>query len=65
MTMFQKLIRSRGVKQKWLAQQVGVSEVTMSHWMKGKHKPSKKNLQKIAEVLNIEYELLNDAIYEI
>lgn len=65
MSMLQKLIQSKGVKQKWLAQQIGVSEVTISHWMNGKHKPSKDNLRKIAEVLNIEYELLNDAIHEI
>lgn len=50
MTMFQKLIQTRGVKQKWLAQQVGVSEVTMSNWMRGTHKPTDENLRKVAEV---------------
>jgi len=65
MSMLKKLIQSKGVKQKWLAEQIGVSEVTMSNWMKGKFKPTEENLRKIGEVLNIEYELLNDAINEI
>lgn len=65
MTMFQKLIRTRGVKQKWLAQQVGVSEVTMSNWMRGTFKPTDENLQKVAEVLNMDFQLLKDAINEI
>lgn len=65
MSMFKRLIQSKGVKQKWLAQQIGVSEVTMSNWMQGNYKPTEENLHKIAEVLNIKYELLNDAVHEI
>lgn len=65
MSMFKRLIQSRGVKQKWLAQQIGVSEVTMSNWMQGNYKPTEENLHKIAEVLNIKYELLNDALHEV
>lgn len=65
MSMFKRLIQSKGVKQKWLAQQIGVSEVTLSNWVQGNYKPTEENLHKIAEVLNIKYELLNDALHEV
>lgn len=65
MTMLQKLIQTRGIKQKWLAQQIGVSEVTISNWMRGNHKPTEENLKKISEVLNMDLQLLKDAINEI
>lgn len=65
MSMLKKVIQSKGVKQKWLSEQMGVSEVTVSNWMNGIHKPTQENLQKLAEVLNIKYEILNDAIHEI
>ena len=63
--MLQKLIKTRGIKQKWLAQQIGVSEVTISNWMRGNHKPTEENLKKISEVLNMDLQLLKDAINEI
>ena len=65
MTMFQKLIQTRGVKQKWLAQQIGGREVTISNWMKGNYKPTEENLKKIADVLKMDLQLLKDAINEI
>lgn len=65
MTMLQKLIQTRGIKQKWLAQQIGVSEVTISNWVRGNHKPTEENLKKISEVLNMDLQLLKDAINEI
>lgn len=65
MTVLQQLIQTRGVKQKWLAQQIGVSEVTISNWMRGNYKPTDENLKKIAEVLNMDLQLLKDAINEI
>ena len=65
MTMLQKLIQTRGIKQKWLAQQIGVSEVTISNWMRGNHIPTEENLKKISEVLNMDLQLLKDAINEI
>jgi transcriptional regulator with XRE-family HTH domain len=47
------LFISKGVKQKWLAQKLGVSEVTVSQWAQEKSYPSKKHLDKICEVLNV------------
>jgi DNA-binding XRE family transcriptional regulator len=58
--LLKELLKSKGVKQNWLAQQIGVSTVTMSNWVKGKTQPSKKNRLKLSEVLNIHInELVN------
>lgn len=65
MSMFQKLVQTRGVKQKWLAQQLGVSEVTVSNWMRGHTRPTDENLNKISKVLNMDVELLKDALNEL
>lgn len=62
--MFRKLIHSRGIKQKWLSQQIGVSEVTISNWMRGNHKPTEQNLRKISEAIDIDIQLLKDALNE-
>lgn len=51
--MLKELLRSKGVKQKWLANKMGVSEVSVSNWVKGKSEPTLKNYQKISEILNI------------
>ena len=51
--MLKELLKLKGVKQKWLANKIGVSEVTVSNWVKEKTLPSDKNYQKISEVLNV------------
>jgi transcriptional regulator with XRE-family HTH domain len=52
--MFLKeLLKSKGLKQKWLASKVGVSEVTVSCWCNGKSIPNKAHMQKISELLNV------------
>ena len=51
--MLKELLKLIGVKQKWLANKIGVSEVTVSNWVKEKSIPSDKNYQKISEALNI------------
>lgn len=51
--MLKELLRSKGVKQKWLANKIGISEVSVSNWVKGKSEPTLKNYQKISEALNI------------
>ena len=58
--MLKELLKSKGVKQKWLAMRIGVSEVTMSNWVKEKSSPSKRNLDKLSKVLNVQ---LNDLIH--
>jgi transcriptional regulator with XRE-family HTH domain len=56
--MLKELIKVKGVKQKWLAQRLGVSEVTVSNWMQDKAAPSRKHMEKISEVLNIPFKEL-------
>ncbi|MBJ7881599.1 helix-turn-helix transcriptional regulator [Gelidibacter salicanalis] len=51
--MLKELLESKGVKQKWLANKIGVSQVSVSNWVKGKSEPSLKNYQKISELLEI------------
>ncbi|THV61738.1 XRE family transcriptional regulator [Flagellimonas alvinocaridis] len=51
--MLKELFKSKGVKQKWLANKIGVSEVTVSNWVMKKTEPSLKNYQKISEVLGV------------
>lgn len=51
--MLKELLKSKGVKQKWLANKIGVSEVSVSNWVKGKSQPTLKNYQKISELLDI------------
>ncbi|WP_081979207.1 helix-turn-helix transcriptional regulator [Lacinutrix jangbogonensis] len=51
--MLKEFLKSKGVKQKWLANKIGVSEVSVSNWVKGKSEPTLKNCQKISEILNI------------
>ncbi|WP_326937505.1 helix-turn-helix transcriptional regulator [Flavobacterium sp. PL11] len=48
-----ELIKSKGIKQKWLALKLGVSEVTVSNWVKEKSIPSKKHLLKMSKLLDI------------
>ena len=51
--MLKEILKIKGVKQKWLANKIGVSEVTVSNWVKGKTQPSDKNYQKMSEALDI------------
>ena len=51
--MLKELIQTKGVKQKWLAKKLGVSEVTVSNWMQEKSNPSKRHLEQLSHVLNI------------
>lgn len=57
--MLKELFQSKGIKQKWLAQKLGVSEVTVSQWAQEKSYPTKKHLEKIFEVLNVSKNELN------
>ena len=58
--MLKDILKVKGVKQKWLAQKLGVSEVTVSNWVKEKRTPSPKHMEKICEILNISTrELIN------
>lgn len=51
--LLKELFKSKGVKQKWLAAKLGVSEVTVSNWVKEKSNPSTKHLEKLSIILDI------------
>jgi transcriptional regulator with XRE-family HTH domain len=51
--LLKELLKSKGLKQKWLASKIGVSEVTVSNWCAGKSVPNKAHLQKISELLDV------------
>jgi transcriptional regulator with XRE-family HTH domain len=51
--MFKEVFRSKGIKQKWLAEKMGVSEVTISNWVTEKSSPSKKNIEKLGDLLGV------------
>ncbi len=52
--MLKIYIKAKGVKQKWIADKVGVSEVTLSNWVKMKTTPSDDNMEKLSKVLDLD-----------
>jgi transcriptional regulator with XRE-family HTH domain len=51
--LLKELLKSKGIKQKWLANKLGVSEVTVSNWCSAKSMPKKAHLLKLSELLEI------------
>jgi transcriptional regulator with XRE-family HTH domain len=51
--LLKELLKSKGIKQKWIANKMGVSEVTVSNWCSAKSVPKKEHLQKLSELLEI------------
>ena len=51
--LLKELLKSKGLKQKWLANKMGVSEVTVSSWCAGKSVPRREHLQKLSELLEV------------
>lgn len=51
--LLKELLTSKGLKQKWLAGKMGVSEITVSSWCAGKSTPRKEHLQKLSELLEV------------
>jgi transcriptional regulator with XRE-family HTH domain len=51
--MLGEVLRKKGIKQNYLASEIGVSVVTVSNWVKGKSTPREKNLEMICEVLGV------------
>jgi len=60
--LLKDIIKSKGVKQKWIAQRLGVSEVAVSNWVKGKSVPSEKHLLRLSELLYIPFKDLQSVI---
>jgi transcriptional regulator with XRE-family HTH domain len=51
--LLKELLKSKGLKQKWLAEKTGVSVVAVSNWCTGKSLPNEKHLKKIAQLLDV------------
>jgi transcriptional regulator with XRE-family HTH domain len=51
--LLKELLKSKGIKQKWLANKMGVSEVTVSNWCSAKSVPNKEHLKKLSEFLDV------------
>lgn len=60
MKQLKEILAQRGIKQKWLAEQIGVSEVTITNWVKGVFQPTEENIRKIISVLKIDEKDLHD-----
>jgi transcriptional regulator with XRE-family HTH domain len=56
--VLKELLRSKGIKQKWLARKLGVSEVTVSNWVKQKSTPKMAHLEKLSILLDVSLDRL-------
>ncbi len=60
--MLKELIKVKGVKQRFIADKLGVSEVTVSNWVMGKTFPSEENLEKLCKLLDIPVEKIKNLL---
>lgn len=62
MKIFEKRLRevrkSKKTTQKELAEQIGISQKSYSHWENGKTEPSFENLVKLADLLDVSLDWL-------
>ena len=54
--IFKDFLKNRGIKQRWLADQLGVSEITISNWANGSHYPRDRYVKKLKEMFQFKYE---------
>lgn len=61
MTKLGEILKQRGIKQKRIAEILGVSEISVSRWVNGKNIPQPKYILKLAKLLEISIEeLINE-----
>jgi len=53
-----EMLEEKGIKQTFIAKELGVSNATVSLWVKNKSQPSISNLKKLALLLEVETSLL-------
>ena len=58
MNRIKAVLAEKQLTSKWLAQELGRAENTVSRWCSNKVKPSLENLVEIAKVLDIEVRIL-------
>lgn len=54
MTNLKRIIDEKGVQQRWLAEQVGVTEVSMSRYVNGERIPKAPMAIRMADVLGVD-----------
>ena len=61
MNRIKEVLEKKGIKQKWLAEQLGKSYNMVNAYAQNRRQPSLEDLYRIAEILNVEAkELLID-----
>lgn len=55
-----KIIQESGKTQKTLAREAGITEVTLSRWVKGQRTPRQEDFAKLARVLPVNLEMLKE-----
>ncbi len=53
MRKLKQLITDKGLKQYWIAMQLGIAESTLSWWVTGRSEPTPEQLQNLANLLNV------------
>jgi len=56
--ILREMIGSRGISQKWLADEAGTTEATISRYISGKHQPEISIVVRIAKALRISVDYL-------
>ena len=54
MNRIKEVLEQKGIKQKWLAEQMGKSYNMVNSYAQNRRQPSLEDLYKIAEILNVE-----------
>jgi putative transcriptional regulator len=54
MNRIKEVLEHKGIKQKWLAEQLGKSYNMVNSYAQNRRQPSLEDLYKIAEILNID-----------
>lgn len=54
MNRIKEVLEEKGIKQKWLAEQLGKSYNMVNSYAQNRRQPSLEDLYKIAEILNVE-----------
>ncbi len=54
MNRIKEVLEEKGIKQKWLAEQMGKSYNMVNSYVQNRRQPSLEDLYKIAEILNVE-----------
>lgn len=54
MNRIKEVLKEKGVKQVWLAEQLGKSFNTVNGYVQNRHQPSLETLYKIAEILDVD-----------